>query len=177
MKKQVGSLIAIAFIATSLGIPADAAVKAGSTCKSKGQVSNYQGMKYTCIKSGKKLVWNKGVAVVKPTPTPTPTPSPTPTPTPTPTQTFKPFIYTNKCQPDPDVPKQWKEFQENQIKNGWCSTPLRYVKKSLGDLQPLFKQDTTSQYLNISECKLPIGNGWQRDEERVVSSSVVSGVV
>jgi hypothetical protein len=45
-------------------------------------------MKYTCIKSGKKLVWNKGVKVVpvvKSTPTPTPSPETTPTPFPTPT--------------------------------------------------------------------------------------------
>jgi M6 family metalloprotease-like protein len=62
------------------------------------------GKKYTCIKSGKKLVWNKGVAIPKPTATPTPTPTaigdpegaigatpkPTPTPTPTPTRTIDP---------------------------------------------------------------------------------------
>jgi len=91
MKKQVGSLIAITLIATCLSIPANAAIKAGSTCKSKGQVSNYQGKKYTCIKSGKKFVWDKGVAIPKPvvqvtpeassTPTPSKNPSPTPTPT------------------------------------------------------------------------------------------------
>jgi hypothetical protein len=52
-------------------------------------------VKYTCVKSGGKLIWNKGVAVktaskpelnpvLKPT---TPTPSPSPTVTPAPTQT------------------------------------------------------------------------------------------
>ncbi len=89
MKKQVGSLIAITLIATSLSIPANAAVKAGSTCKSKGLVSNYQGKKYTCIKSGKKFVWDKGVVIPKPvvqvapvaSATPTPSASPTPSPT------------------------------------------------------------------------------------------------
>jgi hypothetical protein len=35
----------------------------------------YQNKTYTCTKSGKKLVWNKGVAIVKSTPTPTPTPT------------------------------------------------------------------------------------------------------
>ena len=85
MKKQVGSLIIIAFMATSLGIPADAAVKAGSTCKSKGQISNYQGMKYTCIKSGKKLLWNKGIAIPKPVVQVTPEASSTPTPSLSPT--------------------------------------------------------------------------------------------
>lgn len=45
---------------------------------------------YTCIKSGKKLIWNKGVVLTKPTPAPTPSPSPTPIPTPIPTPTPTP---------------------------------------------------------------------------------------
>jgi hypothetical protein len=52
-----------------------AAVKPGKTCKSLGQTSTSSGIKYTCIKSGKKLVWNKGVAAKKATPTPTPSPT------------------------------------------------------------------------------------------------------
>ena len=83
MKKLVGALLAIALFAMPLN--AVAAVKAGAACKKAGITSTYAGKKYTCIKSGKKLVWNKGVAVVKPTPSPTPTPTPTPSPSPTPT--------------------------------------------------------------------------------------------
>jgi M6 family metalloprotease-like protein len=69
---------------------ATAAVKAGASCKKAGQTSTYAGKKFTCIKSGKKLVWNKGVVVVKPTPVATPTPTAEPTPTPTPTPTAEP---------------------------------------------------------------------------------------
>ena len=59
-----------------MSTPAIAAVKAGATCSAKGQVKISSGYKYTCIKSGKKLVWSKGVKVaVKVTPTPTPTPT------------------------------------------------------------------------------------------------------
>jgi hypothetical protein len=43
--------------------PAFSAVKPGSTCKKNGQVQTYSGKKYTCIKSGSKLIWNKGVIV------------------------------------------------------------------------------------------------------------------
>jgi hypothetical protein len=89
-----------------VGTQATAAVKAGATCTKLGATSTSAGKKYTCIKSGKKLAWNKGVAVVtKPTPvqtpavspaaTPTPTPSATPTvaptPIPQPTQTARPI--------------------------------------------------------------------------------------
>jgi hypothetical protein len=55
---------------------ATAAPKPGTACKKVGQTSTSAGIKYTCIKSGKKLVWNKGVAVKKATPSPTPTTEP-----------------------------------------------------------------------------------------------------
>ena len=47
-----------------------AAVKAGSACTKVGTKSVSGGKSYTCIKSGKKLVWDKGVvvAVAKPAP-------------------------------------------------------------------------------------------------------------
>ena len=80
---------------TSFNFPAaDAAVKPGLACKKVGSVAVVGLIKYTCIKSGKKLVWNKGVKIpaVKPTPvassgtSPVATTTPTSTRTPTPTQ-------------------------------------------------------------------------------------------
>jgi len=73
-------------------IPAYSATppKAGSVCSKQGTTKTYQGKKYTCVKSGKKLVWSKGVSVKSPTPTPTPIPTPTPSLTPTPTSTPTP---------------------------------------------------------------------------------------
>jgi M6 family metalloprotease-like protein len=67
-------------------VNATAAIKAGASCKKAGQTSTFEGKKYTCVKSGKKLVWSKGVAIAKATPVVTPTPTPTVEPTPTPTQ-------------------------------------------------------------------------------------------
>jgi len=64
MKRVVSVLIAIAVLALPLN--ATAAVKAGATCSKLGATSTYLGKKYTCVKSGKKLVWNKGVAIAKP---------------------------------------------------------------------------------------------------------------
>ena len=67
-------------------------VTPGSTCKVINQKSTYQGKIFTCIKSGKKLIWNKGV-IIKPSPSPVssdPKPSPTvatQTPAQTPAQT------------------------------------------------------------------------------------------
>jgi hypothetical protein len=89
MKKWFGSLIAVTLILAPVN--AIAAVKAGDVCKKAGSTATANGKKFTCVKSGKKLVWNKGVAVAKPKPVQTPTPVPTTTPEPTPSPT--PTVY------------------------------------------------------------------------------------
>lgn len=49
------------------------AVKAGSACTKSGQTSVLAGKKFTCVKVGKKLQWNKGVRLPSPKPTSSPT--------------------------------------------------------------------------------------------------------
>ena len=49
--------------------------------KKVGQTIVWRGKKYTAIKSGKKIVWNKGVAIPTSAPTSTPTASATPSAT------------------------------------------------------------------------------------------------
>lgn len=94
MKKLLAVLVTAAIFLVPMN--AIAAVKAGDVCKKVGTTATANGKKYTCIKSGKKLVWNKGVAIAKPKPTssPMPTAEPVPTPslTPTPTQVPAPII-------------------------------------------------------------------------------------
>lgn len=84
MKKVLGFLIAVAIILVPMN--AIAAVKAGDICKKSGSTATANGKKFTCVKSGKKLVWNKGVASAKPVPAVTPTSSSTPSPTQTQSQ-------------------------------------------------------------------------------------------
>ena len=63
-------------MSTSIGFTANAAVKAGTTCKTVGTTAIASGKTYTCIKSGNKLVWNKGEKVVSnSSPTPVSEPS------------------------------------------------------------------------------------------------------
>lgn len=40
-------------------------IKSGATCKKAGLTQVYSSRKFTCVKSGSKLIWNKGVAVKK----------------------------------------------------------------------------------------------------------------
>jgi len=63
-----------AFVFTLVPVVAFSAQKItpGSTCKVLNQKVIYLTKTYSCIKSGKKLVWNKGVVIIKPSPTTTP---------------------------------------------------------------------------------------------------------
>ena len=99
MKKWVLGLLLL-FTLSSLPAFSATPPKPGSACSKQGITKTYKGKKYTCTKSGKKLVWSKGVVLEKPTPTPTPSPTSTPTstpttkPTPTPTPTPIPIVLT-----------------------------------------------------------------------------------
>jgi hypothetical protein len=97
-----GSLLKGFLIALAISLIPVAAVSAqkitpGSTCKVLKQKVVYQDKTYTCVKSGKKIVWNQGVAVKKPTPTPTPTAAPTPVPV---TLSALPTNYGDTKQPE-----------------------------------------------------------------------------
>lgn len=71
-----------------------AAIKAGTSCTKINSTKVSGGYKYTCIKTGRKLVWSKGektsIAIPKPSLTPTPSPIPNPTSAPTPERTLSP---------------------------------------------------------------------------------------
>ena len=139
MKKILLVIISASILIAPMN--AMAAVKAGDACKKAGSTATVKGKKFTCIKSGKKLVWNKGVVVpgakptVIPTPTPTPIPSvePTVTPAPTPTSTIAPFV-------PPYIPRTFKELENNLsgiIYGAWLDTvaQMKAGKPQLGNVQ------------------------------------------
>ena len=90
MRKVALSILLI----TSLLVPVSAqaaTAKAGASCPKAKATQTVGTKKFTCIKSGKKLVWDKGVTVPKAaTPKPTATTAPTP-PTP-------PVVVVKKAQ-------------------------------------------------------------------------------
>jgi M6 family metalloprotease-like protein len=138
--KRSRLLLAFALAISLTAAPSFAAAKAGAKCTKAGATSTTGGKKYTCVKSGNKLVWNKGVAVkaaekpnlnpvfkpVEPTPAPTPTPVATPAPTPTPVATPVPTpmpsatptnsaddLHTKPCTKENDRVK-------NSVNEFWC---------------------------------------------------------
>ena len=77
-KVHLGLVVVLLF---SLVLPSSAAApKVSTTCSKSGITKIVNAKKFTCIKSGKKFVWNKGVTLKKPTPAVTPTSTPTQTP-------------------------------------------------------------------------------------------------
>ena len=67
MKKLLTLGIAISFTCSLLVIPAFGIAKAGAPCTKAGVTSIVSGKKFTCVKSGKKLVWDKGVLIANST--------------------------------------------------------------------------------------------------------------
>jgi hypothetical protein len=98
---------------------ATAAVKAGSSCTKLGSTTTSAGKKYTCIKSGRKLIWNKGVAVITTKPTASPTPAvaqaPTPTPSATPVQTIAPIPTPTQAPIIEKAPTNFSDLVENYL--------------------------------------------------------------
>jgi len=137
VRKRLTILLTAVIIGVLLAPSSTAAAPVtGKACSKLGQTQLYQFKNYTCIKSGKKLVWSKPVAVapIAPTPTATPTPSVTPTPTPTPTQTPTPTPTPTQTQtPTPmPTPTPTETYAGGLV----LSEPKAYPK-SLGALHSL----------------------------------------
>jgi hypothetical protein len=75
-KRALSSLLAIALCLVPLSQASAVTAKAGGSCSKLKTTSIVKGKKFTCVKSGKKLVWDKGVLVkalvTKPKPSSTP---------------------------------------------------------------------------------------------------------
>ena len=72
MRKVALYLLTTIFALFIQSSPSVSATKAGAKCTKVGIKSVVGNKTFTCIKSGKKLVWNKGISLGKPTPTPSP---------------------------------------------------------------------------------------------------------
>jgi hypothetical protein len=60
-KRLIAFLSVLSLFLSSPLIPANAAAKAGAKCTKPGNIEVVKGKTFTCTKSGKKLVWDKGV--------------------------------------------------------------------------------------------------------------------
>jgi M6 family metalloprotease-like protein len=178
MRKLLVGLVAVLSLSLVTSQVSVAAVKPGTKCSKAGATSTSDGKKYTCIKSGKKLVWNKGVVVAKPKPVVSPTPEPTPTPTPSSTQTVAPtpvatptptirdwvgtrstdlgYIneYRGPCDLENDLPTVFNQLQSAYSQGNFCSGIYRVAKYELGFDRPKTLLDSNTSDLAIKNCEL-----------------------
>jgi hypothetical protein len=75
-KRLIALLSILSLFLTLPTFPANAVAKAGAKCAKAGNIEVVKGKTYTCIKSGKKLAWNKGVVISAKTPNKTTPPMP-----------------------------------------------------------------------------------------------------
>ena len=62
MRKLLVAILAVTLVGFA---PSNAVSKAGSKCAKVNTTTTVDGIKYRCIKSGGKLVWDKGIAIKK----------------------------------------------------------------------------------------------------------------
>jgi len=176
MRKALAGLVAVLSLSLVTSQVSVAAITPGTKCSKSGATSTFNGKKYTCVKSGKKLVWNKGVTITKPKPvvtpttdaTPVPTTAPTPSPTPTPTATIRDWVnprstdegylneYNGACQKEFDLPSYWSALQDAYMDFSRCSGIYRIAKYELGSQRPKAQLSSSSNDLNTRECQISV---------------------
>jgi len=62
-RQRLSIVTALTFALIMTSAPAFSATIAGTKCTKVGATKTISAKKYTCVKSGKKLIWNKGVAI------------------------------------------------------------------------------------------------------------------
>jgi hypothetical protein len=172
--KRARLFLAFLLSLSLISAPSFAAVKAGAKCTKAGATSTTGGKKYTCIKSGSKLVWNKGVTVkaAAPKPTPVSTPIATATPTPTPTQVnFVPWGTDVDSRTLSDLAQKnfalWVKERSGQPKN---HTQLIQENKYTNRIELLKKSDDLGAQLFSSYFKqgsttiIGANEGWTLDQ-------------
>lgn len=147
MNKRLIAFLSILSLSLSLSlIPVNAAVKAGTSCKTVGITSVASGKTFACVKSGKKFVWkilqsngsNQKVIDVVATPS------------------------ELQCKADPNVPANWKLYQTFIVtKFGGCDSNFyRYVNYEFAPYVGNSQLTKTQDLLPISSCKVgKVGNG------------------
>ena len=101
MKSKAWALVLGLALTLLPTLPASAAIKTGDKCTKLKATAIVSGKKYTCIKSGQKLLWSKGVRVATPTSEP-----------------------TNSSQPSDKPSSQPESSSTNNSSKNSCPTPL-----------------------------------------------------
>jgi hypothetical protein len=120
---RIAGLLVLALLLPQ--IPAQAAPKAGSSCKSVGESTKSNGKTLLCVKSGQKKLWKVQAAVpLKPSASPTPTISSSASPSPAPTPPAKPTSFDDLVEKSQGIALQvWNVTRKPILSGKVISTP------------------------------------------------------
>ncbi len=126
---------------------ATAATKPGLKCSKLGSEVVESGKKFTCIKSGSKLVWDKGAKLSNSSKKST-------------TSTFNAenYRFSSLCEKDPFIPEEWKAYETFALRRdvSHC-TPIRYKMVTQPSATPKTAQSPTTELNSIQTCKISHG--------------------
>ena len=161
MNKKLIAFLSILSLSLSLPLlPASAAVKAGAKCTTLGQTKNSLGKRFTCIKVGKNLVWNKGLMTNQETKTPSNLPNQSKTIDVRQIYSTDNGYYDNISGPfafDPKFPNEWVEVQQSFILNQNRTGPFgqaRLAKYKLGLARPKSSFQPAKNFDKTDTCKI-----------------------
>jgi hypothetical protein len=149
------AVVVIVSVALPQQIHAAPQAKAGTKCSKANATQLVGSKKFTCIKSGSKLVWSAGKSVngpapkSSPTPTPIPTLSPTPTPIPTlsPTSPIEVKLNPFKLSPFPD------DFTRAQMVEAVMQSFDDYTSRNSKNVDFILVLDAHFQQNNAKEIR------------------------
>ena len=164
MNKKVIAFLSvfILFLSTPL-ISANAVAKAGAKCAKAGNTEVVKGKSYTCIKTGKKLVWDKGVSTST-------SKSGSPSKAEVVIDFYKTYstdngYYDNFVGPqarDPKLTSEWLEVQKSFEQIRPALGPVRIAKYNLGNARPVTSFQPSKEFTQIDLCKISIANDRNR---------------
>ena len=132
------ALTTVLITGTFTTVASAAAPKAGAKCTKLNQTQSVDGSKFTCVKSGTKLVWKKTVVAA--------------------TQSKPAFEFRSVCDFDPESPTEWYRT-ELFLSFITCTSFYKYVPYLLPDTKPADAITPTNELGNIEECKIQQPSG------------------
>ena len=139
MRKVIAvALIAALITGTFTTFANAAAPKAGAKCTKLNQSQSVDGSKFTCIKSGTKLVWKK-VGISAPSTKPV-------------------FEFNSVCDVDPNSPPEWAAT-ERFLSYVTCTSFYKYVPYAMPEEKPSDALTSTGELGNIDDCKMKQPSG------------------
>jgi hypothetical protein len=160
--KSLIFLAAVTLLVSGQSI-ATAATKPGSKCSKLGSEVIDSGKKFTCIKSGGKLVWNNGIKLSSSSKNSSSS-----------ANTAQNFRFSNLCEKDPFIPEEWKAYEAFALRSDVTHcTPIRYKMVTQPSQLPKTLQTLTSDLNSIQPCKISHG----RRDGQIAFSTVNSPAV